>query len=115
MALIEAKDFETYEALCDQNLSCFEPEAKGHQVIGLRFHEYYFNLEKKMYGGNHTIVDPHVRLLGDESNPSAAVVTYVRLMQQGSDTSRFEETRVWEKVENKHGWMHVHFHRSIPR
>ena len=54
---------------------------------------------------------PHVRMLG----PDAAVVCYVRLTQSvdatgAPQTSRFEETRVWQR-ENGH-WKHVHFHRS---
>ena len=33
MALLEvimAGDFVTYKSLCDEKLTCFEPEAKGH-------------------------------------------------------------------------------------
>ena len=45
----------------------------------------------------------------------AAVVSYVRLVQHldGSGsavTSRYEETRVWQKIGG--AWKHVHFHRS---
>lgn len=57
---------------------------------------------------------PQVRMLGD----SAAIVTYVRLVQVttpagGCDTIVSEETRVWEKGVDG-GWVNVHIHRSQP-
>jgi hypothetical protein len=58
---------------------------------------------------------PHVRLLGDAQQPAAAVISYVRLTQSldaagNPQTSRFEETRIWQRMEG--AWKHVHFHRS---
>lgn len=103
-------DWETYRSLCDPTLTCFEPEAVGHFVEGLGFHRFYFDLS----GGsdehhNTTICCPHVRLMGN-----VAVICYVRLIQRyastGHRTIGFEETRVWEKRNDK--WIHVHFHRS---
>jgi hypothetical protein len=105
-------DWDTYQLLCDPSLTCFEAEARGQLVEGMGFHRFYFSLP----GGNKSpkhvsMTAPHVRLLG----PDAAVVCYVRLTQSvdGSgapQTSRFEETRVWQRI-NGH-WKHVHFHRS---
>lgn len=106
---IEQGDWETYEALCDPSLSCFEPEARGHLVEGMEFHRFYF--ERPIPSASTTICAPHVRMLGD----NAAVVSYVRLLQlvdhQGApQTRRFEETRIWQRQPS--GWRHVHFHRS---
>lgn len=115
LASIEAQDLDAYRGLCAPDLTCFEPEARGHRVEGLAFHEYYFGLEKGLYEGHQTLVDPRVQLLG--KNGDAAVVTYVRLLQLGSETRSFEETRVWERRSEeaeagKELWRHVHFHRS---
>lgn len=104
-------DWETYRLLCDVTLSCFEPEARGHLVEGLDFHHYYFALERKGARANTTICSPRVRMLGDD----AAVVTYARLVQSLDDagrprTSKYEETRVWQRQDGH--WKHVHFHRS---
>lgn len=110
---IASGDWETYEQLCDPTLTCFEPEAKGHLVEGMDFHQFYFRL-----GGSSeaprvtTMSSPHVRLLGDE----AAVLSYIRLNQRvngaGEPTvSAVEETRVWERVAGE--WKHVHFHRNV--
>lgn len=107
---IASGDWSTYTELCDPTLSCFEPEARGHLVEGMPFHKFYFDL-----GGNNpgqtTIASPHVRMLGAD----VAVVSYVRLVQRSEDggapgTSRFEETRVWQRQDGQ--WRHVHFHRS---
>ena len=109
---IAAADWDTYERLCDPALSAFEPEARGHLIDGMDFHRFYFHVGPGESPRNTTISAPHVRLLGEQ----AAVISYVRLVQYVDDagqpqTSRFEETRVWELQEQ--GWRHVHFHRSV--
>ncbi len=110
---INAADWATYAELCDESLSCFEPEARGHLVTGLEFHKFYFDNLPHDMPVNTSIASPHVRFPGD----SAAVISYIRLQQRmapdgTSNTSRFEETRVWEKQDGQ--WKHVHFHRSQP-
>ncbi len=108
---IASGDWETYASLCDPTLSAFEPEARGHLVEGMDFHRFYFDLGAGGGPRNTTMSSPHVRLLD-----GAAVVSYVRLVQHlDADghcvTDRSEETRVWERQENR--WLHVHFHRSV--
>lgn len=106
-------DWDRYAQLCDPTLTCFEPEAKGHLVEGLPFHQFYFKLGGGAAQPNETTISsPHVRIIGD-----VAIVSYVRLNQRvdgaGKPTvSVVEETRVWERSEA--GWKHVHFHRSLP-
>ena len=106
-------DWRAYEALCDSSISCFEPEARGHLVTGMPFHRYYFDIPSSPQKPPKlvTMARPHVRLMGDE----AAVLSYVRLTQSldasgQPQTSRVEETRVWQKIDG--AWKHVHFHRS---
>ena len=104
-------DWKTYETLCDDSLTCFEPECLGHLVEGLAFHKFYFDLPG---GGksliNTTLCAPHVRFLG----PDAAVLSYVRLTQKigpdGPVSVRVTETRIWQRTNGQ--WRHVHFHRS---
>ena len=105
-------DWSTYQQLCDPTLTAFEPEALGHLVEGLPFHQFYFRLGGVAGEHNTTLGSPHVRLMGD-----VAVVSYVRLNQRvnaegRSMTVAFEETRVWQRREGR--WWHVHFHRSEP-
>jgi hypothetical protein len=104
-------DWSTYAALCDPTLSAFEPEARGHLVVGLNFHQHYLDMGPRPQPCNTTIASPHIRLLGDD----VAVISYVRLVQQLDEaghpqTIRFEETRVWQRQQGQ--WKHVHFHRS---
>ena len=110
LTAIDSGDWATYAGLCDDSITCFEPEALGHLVAGLPFHKYYFDLPAGKSPKQSTIASPHVRLLGD-----AAVVTYTRVVQkldsQGSPVSAAAmETRIWQKTAA--GWKHVHFHRS---
>jgi hypothetical protein len=121
-------DWGTYAELCDETLTCFEPEAKGHLVEGLPFHHFYFALHNddapeetnELLRGPEfeppmiqvTMSSPHVRLMND-----SAIISYVRLVQMldpnGSPiTKATEETRVWQLIDGK--WKHVHFHRSFP-
>jgi ketosteroid isomerase-like protein len=105
-------NWQAYAELCDETLTCFEPEARGHVVEGLAFHEFYFNGPATGKKINTTMASPHVRLMGD-----VAIVCYTRLTQVidasgAAITKAVEETRVWQKKEDK--WKHVHFHRSVP-
>ena len=107
---IAAADWATYEELCDPELTAFEPEARGQRVEGLDFHRFYFDLGKPDGARHTTMVDPRVRMLGE----NAALVTCIRLVQAETPsvqtTQRAEETRVWLRRDGH--WRHVHFHRS---
>lgn len=109
---IDAGDWKTYVSLCDESITCFEPEALGHLVAGMPFHQFYFDLPGTLTkpAKQSSIASPHVRLMGD-----AAVVSYVRVVQKldGSGaplSTAAMETRVWQKTTA--GWKHVHFHRT---
>lgn len=110
---IAAADWSVYNSLCSSDLTCFEPEARGHLVEGMAFHKFYFDLEPGAGPRNVTMATPHVRLLGND----AAIVAYTRLVQRldpdGSPvTTRVEETRIWQRVDRS--WKLVHVHRSPP-
>jgi hypothetical protein len=110
---IAAGEWSVYESLCSPDLTCFEPETRGHLVEGMAFHKFYFELEPGAGPRNVTMATPHVRLLGND----AAVVAYTRLVQRldpdgAPVTSRVEETRVWQRVDR--AWNLVHIHRSAP-
>jgi ketosteroid isomerase-like protein len=113
LAAIAAGDWKVYEELCDPQLTCFEPEARGHLVEGLKFHQFYFDLGGFNEPKNTTVVSPVVKFCGND----VAIVAYIRLTQkvdpQGHPTSSaMEETRVWRRESGR--WRHVHFHRSAP-
>ncbi len=107
---IEQQDWSAYVDLCDPSLTAFEPEAAGHLVAGIGFHEFYFKPNGTRQATQSSISSHEVRLMGE-----VAVVTYVRLTQCVSEDGRpstfaFEETRVWQRQDGQ--WKHVHFHRS---
>jgi len=107
---IDNQDWAIYSQLCDPTLTAFEPEAVGHQVTGMAFHDFYFQLNAAKRTCRSSISSPHVRVLGD-----VAVVSYIRLRQCADEngstsTTACEETRIWQRQEGE--WKHVHFHRS---
>ena len=111
LSSIAAADWKTYRELCHESLTAFEPEACGHLVEGLEFHQYYFDLGPASSPRHTTLAAPHVRMLSSDS----AVVSYVRLVQrldraEAPETVAYQETRVWQRIDNR--WQHVHFHRS---
>jgi calcium/calmodulin-dependent protein kinase (CaM kinase) II len=117
LAAVAAGDWTAYRRLVADDLTCFEPEARGQLVEGLAFHEFYFKLPgdpaKPARPVTNTLASPVVRLLSD----TVALVAYVRLTQTLDDAGRpvtkpCEETRLWAKVGGH--WKHVHFHRSLP-
>ena len=117
LAAVAAGDWQAYRQLVAEDLTCFEPEARGQLVEGLPFHEFYFRLPtdpaKPARPVQNTIASPVVRLLSD----TVALVAYVRLTQTLDDAGRpvtkpCEETRLWQKMDGR--WRHVHFHRSPP-
>ena len=117
LAAVAAGDWQAYRQLVTDDLTCFEPEARGQLVEGLPFHEFYFRLPadpaKPARPVQNTIASPVVRLLSD----TVALVAYVRLTQTLDEAGRpvtkpCEETRLWQKIDGR--WRHVHFHRSPP-
>ena len=117
LAAVAAGDWTAYRRLVADDLTCFEPEARGQLVAGLAFHEFYFRLPsdpgKTARPVTNTLASPVVRLLSD----TVALVAYVRLTQTLDDAGRpvtkpCEETRLWVKVGGN--WKHAHFHRSLP-
>jgi hypothetical protein len=78
---IATGDWDAYRSLVADDITCFEPEARGHLVQGLAFHEFYFKLPGgKSSPAKHlttTMVAPKVKLLSD----NVALVAYVRLTQ----------------------------------
>ena len=117
MTSIYEGDYGTYVRLCDDNMTCFEPETSGNLISGMPFHKYYFdNLLGDLngrFGPLHTtIVNPHVVMLSEGS----AYICYNFLIQmlQGSQwvTVQRTETRIW-KHEDGVGWRSLHFHKSI--
>ena len=65
---IASGDWEAYQRLCDPTLTAFEPEARGHLVSGMAFHQFYFDLAEERSTPVHTTMSaPHVRMLGNQA------------------------------------------------
>lgn len=115
LASIDARDLETYRALTAPDLTSFEPEAKGHRIDGLPFHEFF--LSRPLRPGSSArseILNFHARTLG----PNSAVACYTRITQKhDGDSGAFRlshanETRVFTRASESAPWRQSHFHRS---
>jgi hypothetical protein len=105
-----AGDISTYELLSAKDLTCFEPETRGHLITGLGFHRHFLEIARGGHGHSaatlNTLVSPSVRMLGKDH----ALISYVRVVQCGDKVTSAEETRVWRRTHT--GWQNLHFHRS---
>jgi len=124
-------DYDTYNKLCADDISCMEPESDQNVVIGKAFHKFYFDAfggsavaqEDKSVPKTHinvTMVRPHVQWIGSGNGipPAGAILSYVKLTQQKEEhkapiTIQQSETRVWEFRSGE--WLNVHFHKSPHR
>ncbi|HWL07562.1 MAG TPA: DUF4440 domain-containing protein [Planctomicrobium sp.] len=107
---IDAGNWAEYASFCSENITCFEPEANGHLVVGLPFHKFYFDLPASGTPRLSSAASPDIRVIGD-----IGIVCYARLVQKlGADgapiTVTADETRIWQKIDGE--WKHIHFHRS---
>ena len=107
---IATSNWQSYEDLCDTNLTAIEPESEGLVVKGLGFHRFYFDLASLKGKRQTTICQPSVHLIGE-----VGVLGYIRLVQFQDENGSVRtianaETRVWQW---KNGvWKHIHFHRT---
>jgi hypothetical protein len=118
---IVESDYPTYDSLVADDISCIEPEANQHVVLGKKFHKYYFDIYGKNRGDsstttttgtnvNVTMSQPHVQIVG---GGTVAIVSYIKLTQKGTETIQQSETRVWEKLGKYNDqWKNIHFHKS---
>lgn len=111
---ISANDWENYSALCDNDITCIEPDTQGHVLRGIAFHRYFFDkaTPELRHDFNVLMTNAHVRRLGENS----AVICYTRISQRldGDGKPRVStcnETRVWQKKEDGF-WWNVHVHRT---
>ncbi len=109
---IAKKDLETYASLCDEKLSCIEPETYNSYYEGLEFHKTYFDMPTDLnIVIKENILQPAIKIFGDIS-----IICYKRIQQitdveKKSVVSRtFSETRVWRRVDNS--YKLIHFHKS---
>ena len=108
LKIIKSGDVEGYKKMVDKNLTCIEPETGGNLVRGLPFH--IFLLEKTIRNDFHfEIVNPVIKIVGDMCYISYTLSNII-MDDTKPKFSQFQETRIFEKMENE--WKMIHFHRS---
>jgi len=106
---VQRADVEAYQSMVDKDLTCFEPETRGHQICGIDFH-LFMTTTRKSSGRYHLeIVDPVFRVYGDTGYASYTLLA----SREGGDAVRINamnETRIFVRQDTQ--WKMVHFHRS---
>jgi ketosteroid isomerase-like protein len=110
---IHTGNYEAYQRMCLDDVSCYETDVAPYRIDGLEFH---LDLIREM--GRHgtyealirfDMLTPRVQAHGD-----TGIVTYTRLMtymgEAGPRWSAFNETRVFVREDGV--WRMAHFHRS---
>ena len=109
---IAKRDWDTYLSLCDDKLSCIEPETYNSYYEGMDFHKTYFELgfdENIVIREN--ILQPTIKVFGEIS-----IICYKRVQQitnltdKAVKTNTFSESRIWRRVDNT--YKMVHYHKS---
>ncbi len=113
---IDNRDYESYTRLTAPDLTAFEPEGKGAPIHGMPFHEFFLSRPNRPGTTVRSeLINVHIRTIGPDASPSAAVATYTRITQKHDSDGAFRlihanETRVYELRGNN--WRQVHFHRT---
>jgi alcohol dehydrogenase YqhD (iron-dependent ADH family) len=111
---IAKKDWDVYMSLCDEKLSCIEPETFNSYYEGLEFHKTFFDSDisnEENITIKENILQPTIKTFGEIS-----IICYKRVQQiidkkeKVIKMNTFSETRVWRRLEN--GFKLVHFHKS---
>jgi hypothetical protein len=108
---IAKRDWDAYISLCDDKMSCIEPETYNSYYEGLDFHKTYFDFSEDNVTIKENILQPTIKTFGD-----IAIVCYKRISQITDNHTKLttrkmsSETRVWRRVEGT--YKLVHYHRS---
>ena len=111
LTAIQNADLETYKTLVRADLTCFEPETRGHRVNGLDFHFFVTQSQAELKRLHLEIIDPVIRVFGN-TGYAAYTLHVMREDANGFHIATMNETRVF--VKQGESWKMAHFHRSLP-
>lgn len=107
---IQTADVEAYLCRVSEDVSCFEPETRGHLLRGLGLHRYLVEKSAPVENYHIELIDPLIRVSGD-----MAFIAYTLHLTEiiGNEEQICAEnvTRIFQK--ENFVWKMVHFHRSL--
>ncbi len=106
---IQKADIKTYLSRVSEQVSCFEPETRGHLLKGIGLHRYL--VEQAVPAENYHIelIDPLIRVEGDMAF-TAYTLHLTEISNKEEHICSENVTRIFQR-ENL-SWKMIHFHRS---
>ncbi len=107
---VQQADVETYVKRVSDQVSCFEPETRGHLLRGIGLHRFMVERSRPVDQYHIELVDPVIRV-GKDMAYVAYTLHLTETESGGADGVQVENvTRIFQYQEE--GWKLVHFHRS---
>ncbi len=106
---IQKADIEAYLCRVSDQVSCFEPETRGHLLKGIGLHQYLVEQAVPVENYHIELIDPMIKVAGDMAF-AAYTLHLTEIIGTEERISSENVTRIFQR-ENL-AWKMVHFHRS---
>ncbi len=106
---VQKADIDTYLNRVSEQVTCFEPETRGHLLRGIGLHRFLVERAVPAETYHIELIDPVIRVAGNMA--FAAYTLHLTEIQASTETIHSENvTRIFQ---NEGGnWRMIHFHRS---
>lgn len=106
---IQKADITEYRKRVRRDVTCFEPETRGHLLRGISLHALLVEKSDPVEDYHIELVDPVIRVVGNMAY--AAYSLHLTELKEREETICTENvTRIFEKQESS--WKMIHFHQS---
>ncbi len=120
LASIFAKDWKTYSATTDKQLSLYEHFVTPHRQDGLEFHKFMIehswatgnDAEGKAKAHRFDLLEPRLQVFGNPAH--TAIACYSLMLSVVTETGIVHRTHNESRVliKEQHSWRVVHVHKS---
>jgi len=106
---VQKADIDTYLNRVSEQVTCFEPETRGHLLRGIGLHRFLVEKAAPVQTYHIELIDPVIRVAGNMA--FAAYTLHLTEIQDTTETIHSENvTRIFQNEDGN--WRMIHFHRS---
>ncbi len=106
---VQKADINTYMERVSEEVTCFEPETRGHLLRGVGLHKLLVEQAVPVETYHIELIDPVIQVEGDMA--FAAYTLHLTEIMDKAETIHSENvTRIF--LRDKGAWKMIHFHRS---
>ena len=106
---VQNADIDTYLDRVSDQVTCFEPESRGHLLRGIGLHRFLVERAAPVDNYHIELVDPVIRVTGNMAF-AAYTLHLTEVGDQGETVHSENVTRIFQNEDG--AWRLVHFHRS---